>query len=113
MAAVGIYGMISHSVVERTREFGIRLALGSPRWRAIFVVARSGVGLAALGTGLGLGLSLWARKLIRVLIYGVKPDDALTLGSVAALLLAVAAVAALIPASRIVRIDPATTLREE
>jgi predicted permease len=113
LAAVGIYGIIAHSVLERTREFGIRLALGSTRWNAIATTARSGIVLAAIGTGAGLLLSLWTGKLVKTLIWGVKPDDGLTLAAVTGILLTVAALAALIPALRIARIDPAVTLREE
>ena len=113
LAAVGIYGLIAHSVLERTREFGIRLALGSSRWQAIASAARSGILLAATGVAAGLLLSLWAGRLLRALIWGVKPDDGLTLGTVAATLLTVAALAALLPALRIARIDPAVILREE
>jgi predicted permease len=113
LSAVGVYGIIAHSVVERTREFGIRLALGSSRWQAITAAARSGIALAVVGAALGLILSLWAGRLMKVLIWGVKPDDGVTLAVVSALLLGVAAVAALIPSLRIARIDPAITLREE
>ena len=113
LAAVGIYGIIAHSVVERTREFGIRLALGSSRWRAISTAARSGISLAALGAVCGLLLSLWGGKLVQTLIWGVKPNDFLTLATVTAVLLGVAVLAAFIPALRIARIDPAITLREE
>ena len=113
LAAVGIYGIIAHSVVERTREFGIRLALGSSRWQAVAAAARSGIVLAALGAVSGLLLSLWAGKLMRSLIWGVKPNDGATLATVTAILLGVAGLSALIPALRIARIDPAITLREE
>jgi ABC-type antimicrobial peptide transport system permease subunit len=113
LAAVGIYGIIAHSVVERTREFGIRLALGSTRWQAVASAAGSGIALAALGAAFGLLLSLWAGKLVRTLIWGVKPNDALTLATVTAVLLSVAVVAAFVPALRIARIDPAITLRDE
>ena len=113
LAAVGVYGLIAHSVLERTREFGIRLALGSSRWQAIALAARSGFWLASAGVAAGWLLSLWAGRLLRALIWGVKPNDGFTLATVAATLLVVAALAALLPALRIARIDPAVTLREE
>ncbi|MBV8842211.1 MAG: ABC transporter permease [Bryobacterales bacterium] len=113
LSAVGIYGIIAHSVIERTREFGIRIALGSSHAKAISAAARPGIALAAIGVAAGLLLSFWARKLISTLIWGVRPDDAITLAGVSAILLAAAVAAALIPSLRIARIDPAMTLREE
>jgi predicted permease len=113
LAAVGVYGIIVHSVVERTREFGIRLALGCTRWRVIGSTASSGIWTALIGAAAGVGASLWTGKLMTALIWGVKPNDGYTLSAVTAILLTVAALASLIPALRITRIDPAVTLREE
>jgi len=113
LAAVGVYGIIAHSVVERTREFGIRLALGSTRWRVIGSAACSGIWTALIGTAAGVATSLWTGKLMTALIWGVKPSDGYTLSAVTAILLIVAALASFIPALRIARIDPAVTLREE
>jgi predicted permease len=113
LSSVGIYGLIAHSVADRTREFGIRLALGSSRWRAVTMAARSGIGLAAAGVAGGLFLSQASGKLLRALISGVPLNDPTTLTAVAAILLGSAALAALIPALRIARIDPAVALREE
>jgi predicted permease len=113
LAAIGIYGLIAHSVVERTREFGIRLALGSTVSRAIVTVARPGIVLAAIGIAAGWVLSRGAGKLIRSVIWGVKPDDPLTFAVIAGTLLSAAVLAAFIPALRIARIDPARALREE
>ncbi len=113
LSAVGIFGLMTQTVVERRREFGIRIALGSSVIDAVFAVARQGILLAAAGAAIGLGLSLWASRLIRSLIYGVKPSDPLTFIVAAFTLLAVAALAGLLPSARIAGIDPARTLREE
>jgi predicted permease len=113
LSSVGIYGLIAHSVADRTREFGIRLALGSSRWCAVTMAARSGIGLAAAGVAGGLFLSQASGKLLRALISDVPPDDPTTLTAVAAILLGSATLAALIPALRIARIDPAVTLRDD
>jgi predicted permease len=113
LAAIGIYGLIAHSVIERTREFGIRLAVGSSRWQAITEAARSGIALTGLGAAVGAGLSFWTARWTKALLWGVGPNDPVTLASVIILILFVAMVASLIPSLRIARIDPAITLREE
>jgi predicted permease len=113
LAAVGVYGIVAHSVVEQTREFGIRLALGSTRWKVIGATTRSGICMAVIGAAAGLAASLWTGKLMTALIWGVKPNDSSTLAVVTTVLLGIAALASIIPALRIARIDPAVTLREE
>ena len=113
LAAVGIYGLIAHSVTERTREFGIRLALGAPRWRAIGQAAGPGVLLTLIGAGIGYFLAQGAGRLLQSLLWGVHSGDPTTFAGVTVLLLAVAALASLLPTLRIIRLDPARTLREE
>jgi len=113
LAAVGIYGLVAHSVMERTREFGIRLALGASRWQTIGQAARPGVLLTLIGAGIGFFLAQGAGRLLASVLWGVQPDDRTAFLSVTALLLIVAALASLIPSLRIARLDPATTLREE
>jgi predicted permease len=112
LAAVGLHGLIAHSVNERTREFGIRLALGATPSRAVRSVALSGITLAAVGAVLGVVLALPATTLVASVLYGVAERDPLTFGAAAAFLFVVAAIASVLPALRILRLDPATTLRQ-
>ena len=113
LAAVGLAGLISGTVNERQRELGIGLALGSTRGRSVRAVALPGVALTAAGLAAGALLTPLALRLLRGFLWGVSPTDPGTLASVAALLLLVALVASLVPALRIVRLDPARSLRAE
>jgi predicted permease len=113
LAAVGIFGLIAHTVVERTREFGIRLALGCSRWNAVLHAGLPGVLLTGVGLLMGFFLSRQSGIVLRALLIGVRPDDTATFAVVAATLLATAALASLLPSLRIIRIDPAETLRDE
>jgi predicted permease len=113
LAAIGIFALIAHTVVERTREFGIRIALGCSRWSAVLHAALPGVFLTGIGILIGFFLSRQTGKVLRALLIGVKPDDAATFAFVAVVLLTTAAIASLLPSLRIIRIDPAQTLRDE
>ena len=113
VAAIGIHGLIAASVTERTREMGIRLALGATFGQALRTLAAPGVVLAGIGTAAGLAGSVAAVPLIRHFVWGVSVSDPTTYAGVAALLLGVATVASVAPALRILRLDPATTLRQE
>lgn len=116
LASLGVYGLISGQVMDRKREFGIRLALGASQWGTVANTVRGGVLLAAVGIVAGWAL---ARPMARLLESPgeswrqIHADDPLTLFSVAVVLIAVAAAASLIPSLRITRIDPARTLRQE
>lgn len=112
LAAVGLHGLIGHSVTERTREFGIRLALGATPGGTVRAVALSGIALSAVGAALGLLLALPASTLVASVLYGVAERDPLTYFGAALFLFMVAAVASVLPALRILRLDPATTLRQ-
>jgi ABC-type antimicrobial peptide transport system permease subunit len=112
LAAVGVYGLIANSVTQRTREIGIRMVLGASMREAIASIVTPGVQLAAIGTALGLVLTWFASTLIRNLIWGVQPHDALTYVVVTALMFAIAASASVLPALRLIKLDPAQTLRE-
>jgi predicted permease len=112
LAAMGLHGLIASSVAERTREFGIRMALGASIGQTIRSVAVSGVGLALVGAVAGGALSVLAVRLERIYLWGVQPGDPLTYVAVMAFLVAVAAASSLIPAFRLARLDPAKTLRE-
>jgi ABC-type antimicrobial peptide transport system permease subunit len=113
VAALGIHGLIATTVTERTREMGIRLALGSTSSAALRTLALPGVTLAAVGTGLGVAGAVAASRLFAHFVWGVSTTDPLTFTGVAVVLLTVAAAASLLPARRILRLDPAITLRQE
>jgi predicted permease len=113
LAAVGIYGLIANSVAERTRELGIRLALGATVAQAMRAVALPGVALALAGVAAGSVLAGFASQLLRRLVWGVRPGDPLTFMAVGLVLLGVAAAASFLPALRVTRLSPAETLRQE
>jgi predicted permease len=113
LAAVGIYGLIANSVAERTRELGIRLALGATVTQAMRAVALPGVALALAGVIVGLVLAGFATQLLRHLVWGVGPGDPPTFVAVGIGLLGVAAAASFLPALRVARLNPAETLRQE
>jgi putative ABC transport system permease protein len=113
LAALGIYGVISHMVTERTHEFGIRLALGAERQNILRLVLQQGLRLAIVGAALGLVGAVIASHFMAQLLYGVRPTDPLTFAAVALLLIAVALLACYLPARRAIRIDPMIALRYE
>jgi putative ABC transport system permease protein len=113
LAAVGIFGVIAYTVTQRTREFGIRLALGEdPRRTRRDVIVR-GMRLVVPSILVGLGASLLLTRFLGGLLYQVSPRDPLTLGGIAALLGAVALAACYLPARRATAVDPAIALRSE
>jgi predicted permease len=113
LAAIGLYGLISHSVAERTHELGVRLALGATPPQAIRTIVRPGVILALAGTAAGAVLSVIAVRFVKSLVWGVKTTDPTTFVATAGILLLVAIAASIVPALRILRLDPAQTLRDE
>ncbi len=113
LAVVGLYGLISHLVLQRTREIGIRVALGAQRRDIMRMVLRQGLRATVAGVTIGVVAGLALTRLLRSLLYGVTPGDWLTFLSVALLLLVVALAACSIPARRATRVDPIVALRYE
>ncbi len=113
LAAVGLYGVMSYTVLRRTREIGIRMALGAERGRVLWLVLREVAILASLGVCLGLPSALGLSRLIESQLFGLSPTDPLTLGLATAVLFSVALLAGYLPASRATRVDPMTALRYE
>jgi putative ABC transport system permease protein len=113
LASIGIYGVMSYSVTQRSRELGVRIALGADRGAVLRLVLRQGMKLALLGIGIGLGAALVLTRLIESQLYGVAATDPATFALMAAVLATTALLANLIPAVRAMRMDPAVVLREE
>lgn len=113
LSAIGVYGLIANLVVQRTREIGIRLALGSSIRQAMVEIGRSGVFATVLGLAVGLGGSMVALRALKSFVYGVGTYDSLTLMGTCFVLGVVAMAATFLPTRRIARIDPAKILREE
>ncbi|HWY51511.1 MAG TPA: ABC transporter permease [Chthoniobacterales bacterium] len=113
LAAIGIYGVISFMVTERTQEIGIRLALGAQRQNILGIVLGQGLRLALTGAGVGLICAIGVSQLMTTLLYGVKPIDPLTFVGVAFLFLGVAVLACYLPARRAMKVDPMVALRCE
>lgn len=113
LACVGLYGVISYLVGQRTHEIGVRLALGAQRAEVIRLVVDEGLRMALLGAGLGIVAALGLARVLTAELFGVTPHDPLTFGAVALLLVVVALVACYIPALRAARVDPVIALRAE
>src|SRR6267378_7408730 len=113
LAGLGIYGVISYMVSERTHEIGIRIALGADRRSILRIVLRQGLGLAIVGAAVGLVGALVVSHFMAGLLFSVRPTDPLTFACVALLLIGVAVLACYIPARRAIRVDPLVALRHE
>jgi len=113
LSAVGIYGLVSNLVVQRTREIGLRLALGAQMRQVMLHVARSGMTATCAGIFVGAIFAFFAVRILKSQLYGVGLYDPLTLLAVPLLLAVVATVASCIPTLRVTKIDPAETLRAE
>jgi putative ABC transport system permease protein len=113
LAVIGLYGVLSHGVASRTREIGIRMALGANAERIVRMVVRQGVGIVATGLVAGMVLALLSGRYIESKLYGVSARDPLALGAVAVALFVVAILACLLPARRAAGVEPMEALRAE
>jgi putative ABC transport system permease protein len=113
LAAVGIYSLVSYSVASRTREIGIRVALGAHPASVLRLVVGEGMKLTAIGLALGVAGTWWLTGTLRSLLFEVSPVDPAVLAATAAAVVALTTVASLVPAWRVMRVDPTTALRSE
>jgi putative ABC transport system permease protein len=113
LAMIGVYGVMSYSVTQRSQELGIRMALGARASDVLLLVLKQGMVLAASGAALGVALALLLGRVVSTLLFGVSGRDPLTLAGVSAVLTLVALLACYIPARRAARVDPLVALRCE
>jgi len=113
VAAVGLYSVIAYLVADRTRELGVRIALGASAGRIVREVVSSGAGVVAVGVALGLGIALVAGRFVEPLLFDVSPRDPLVIGAVSTIVFAIGVFAAWWPARRASRVDPMVVLRAD
>jgi predicted permease len=113
LGLVGVYGVVSYIVAQRTKEMGVRIALGATRKRVSLMVLKQGSVLGTLGVVVGIGLSTGLTRVMEALLFGVSPVDPLTYGAVSAALVAVVLLASYLPARRAAEVDPTQALRGE
>ncbi len=113
LASVGLYGVMAHSVNQRNREIGLRMALGARQPEVLTLILKQSMTLVGIGLGIGLAVTLAVSRSIESLLYGVHPADPLTFASISVIMLAVALVASFFPAHRASRVDPLVALRYE
>jgi predicted permease len=113
LAAIGLYGLLSYMVSQRTLEIGLRMALGAQRSDVLGMIVRRGLTLALIGVGTGIVISIAITRLLSGMLFGIPPTDPVTFAATAALLLFVGIAASCVPAFRAARMDPMKTLREQ
>ena len=113
LAAVGLYGVVSYTVGQRTQEIGLRMAIGAAPSQVLRMVVGGGMKLAIIGVAVGIAASLALANLVASLLFGVTPFDPVSYAATASILLAVAALACFVPARRAMRVDPIIALRQE
>jgi predicted permease len=113
LAAIGLYGVLTYAVARRTREIGIRMALGAERGRVLWLVLKEVAVMGLAGVGAGLLAAIYASRQIQAQLFGLSPTDPATLAAAAGLLMGIAIVAGLVPARRATTIDPLIALRSE
>jgi ABC-type antimicrobial peptide transport system permease subunit len=110
LCTVGLYAVVSHTTEQRTREIGIRMALGATRGDVVRLILGEGFGFALIGTALGLLAAIATTRVLRTMLFGVTPTDVPTVAAVGALLACISAAACYVPARRATRIDASKTL---
>jgi len=113
LGAVGIYGIVSYSVTQRTHEIGIRMALGARASNVLSLIMKNGLALVLTGIVIGVASALMLTRFLSTLLFGIQPNDSVTFVIVSAVFFVIAMVAALIPALRATRVDPLIALRYE
>jgi ABC-type antimicrobial peptide transport system permease subunit len=113
LGILGIYGVISYAVSQRTREIGIRMALGAKKSGLVWMFVRSALGLTGVGTAVGLGAAATLMRLMQTLLFGISPLDPITFTAVPVALIVAAALASYLPARRTAAVDPVDALRAE
>ncbi len=113
LVAIGLYGLLSYMVVQRTLEIGLRMALGAQRSDVLGMIVRRGLTLALIGVGTGVAVSIMITRLMSGMLFHTRPTDPATFAFTAALLIVVGIAASSVPAYRAARLDPMKTLREQ